>query len=1209
MPKVSLNSPTLVQELAAHQQEGRVAGMHVLIDIPAELAELFRYRAMTSSSPLFHTLEAEKPEAFKQLRRYLSLMHYTAWNVRTNAYMVKIGRIGDNTHMDETVPSLMAHPAGRVPEWQVDHGAGQSTHISMMTDWQTPSAAPTPSPASSTAFVSSAPATPAWVYTPRVKRVLPAWMKGTIGDNFTGNIRAVVQVRGRNALAPVMMDTPISALNLTTNIMAPASPSSGASQGVMPITEHMLNWARGRHVATAAYSHMRNAEMRTEAVNIMTKMMEENPDLFQSADGTPRFVSPSTAYAESPWSGTSSFWSHHPAMSSVRMVTTGATTTMCFGTRSEQEQFINSYGDTTVTESIPLGAYAGLLPCVVTAWRRLSAHTYDSISISEGRHYAIGRNLLCVPLSLPTWRSASSRVAFEGVEPNNTAIWAWFMRAEGASVNAGAGDEALPLAVVTQNINTRTWSIYYLKGVVHDCPLTASQPIDPSLIVESPTSAIHVEAKNDLLALGVSKAAATRALHLSFRIATGAFAKALGNQYENGRVSTTEALSSIDSFCAYGLVGSEDNSGVQVYTRSIKWLSQLCSNMSFALSSVQRNALAGQHIGSYLVTSFPTALGDAMTHSRMIANTQQSAQALHMATALWRGIHVPNCNTRRAVEMLGTLNTYLVNTSTALHREVRTTLRTNGSPVTDPIAYRFVYCPLTQRIWLRLVPDGEAANDGRMVNHPSASEVHATLGVRDMVMRCCVGCGTIVTIDCDLDVPMWWSPATHETEAGEICGLCRQTNYDTCECCGQASLRTNMFRTATGGRACNSCAPHYRRCTSCNTLTHENEHEACNGMCSRCHAEAQRELRQRESMPFGGYHQTRRNGSFFTERNADPKDKSIPLGVELEVCCTGDHRDDVLHELGKKGYGHYFIAERDGSLSDERGVEFVSAPMTRSMWECVLSGKPTPHGHSLNVCADMLGYGVRGYNVKGNYGTYGIHISVARHRLTPLQEARILAFLLAKNNTAFVQAIAQRASIYGSGKQIGSGYNERDTFRNGKLGGLHQEYMGDKLVKKPAGYGKYCPVNYKGTSNGMPALAEFRIFQSTLNEASFRKNLEFVWALLDWVQQPSGGSVSHTDFCAWLGRPENRKQYPNLVAYLMRDEYSIKGAKRVTNTWFGHINPPKKDRREPAVDEESIEDAPTTMTLTETIPVVTIDLPFTTSTTTSSTYAVYTTAR
>jgi hypothetical protein len=176
-------------------------------------------------------------------------------------------------------------------------------------------------------------------------------------------------------------------------------------------------------------------------------------------------------------------------------------------------------------------------------------------------------------------------------------------------------------------------------------------------------------------------------------------------------------------------------------------------------------------------------------------------------------------------------------------------------------------------------------------------------------------------------------------------------------------------------------------------------------------------------------------------------------------------------------------------------------------------------------------------------GTYGIHITVERSALTPLQEARMMMFLCAADNQRFVRCMAQRSSIYAARVDIG-GVCQASPIRAINLSGLR--VSGSDPRKKISGVGKYSPINFK------EHLAEFRIFQSTLNKVSYLKNLEFVSALIDWTnpQSATGAGWHHINFLTWLQhRPNAREHYPNLIAFLQRDIIPVKGERPYPNIY------------------------------------------------------------
>lgn len=287
----------------------------------------------------------------------------------------------------------------------------------------------------------------------------------------------------------------------------------------------------------------------------------------------------------------------------------------------------------------------------------------------------------------------------------------------------------------------------------------------------------------------------------------------------------------------------------------------------------------------------------------------------------------------------------------------------------------------------------------------------------------------------------------------------------------------------------------------------------------------------------GDYHRTTRD---FREV-VTPGSPYPALGVELELYAKGS-RSEVVREVRELPDGH--ICERDGSLDPHQGFEVVTRPFGKPEWGDDKGGVAQ---RLLDVCQ---AHGAIGYTELG--GMYGIHVTVHRRHLSSLQEARMLMFMSAEPNASFVRAVAQRCNIYHADLDMGSlaAYRQRVSTLGG-LGRSQRHLDADGSVRyrrKILGRGKYAPINLK------EELAEFRIFQSTTFGPSFMKNLEFVWALIEWTSTAAatGNSWHHEDFCRWLGaRAGVKKDYPNLLAYLQREKYRVKGGTAaIRNTWL-----------------------------------------------------------
>lgn len=281
-----------------------------------------------------------------------------------------------------------------------------------------------------------------------------------------------------------------------------------------------------------------------------------------------------------------------------------------------------------------------------------------------------------------------------------------------------------------------------------------------------------------------------------------------------------------------------------------------------------------------------------------------------------------------------------------------------------------------------------------------------------------------------------------------------------------------------------------------------------------------------------GYHSSSR---YFTEINRTP---NIPaLGVELEV--YADDRYDAVHSIKQEMSDECWYYERDGSLDSRHGFEIITQPYGPEEWP----------GLAKRALANLIESGAVAYTQPHASDKYGIHVNVSRGHLTGLQEARMLMFTYLEGNRDFLQAVAQRRYIYGGeATQLGAFKSEQLTIS--RLGGTfstNYNEAGTPTRKKVCGRGKYNPINLHD------GLAEFRMFQSTLHYPSFMKNLEFVWALIEWTstKAATGTSVQHADFVLWLGaNPAREAQYPHLIAFLRKPSFMGKNyTSSIRNTW------------------------------------------------------------
>ncbi len=292
---------------------------------------------------------------------------------------------------------------------------------------------------------------------------------------------------------------------------------------------------------------------------------------------------------------------------------------------------------------------------------------------------------------------------------------------------------------------------------------------------------------------------------------------------------------------------------------------------------------------------------------------------------------------------------------------------------------------------------------------------------------------------------------------------------------------------------------------------------------------------EEDRMPRGmsDYHGSRRD-FFVIQANPNEVYQNMPpLGLELEMYCPD--RGATVNDLRAAQMDNKFIGpiilERDGSLSSDCGLEMITNPLGYSEW---LKMGPA-------MCKRSLSTECVAYNHPDYANNYGIHITLNRDYLSALQETRLMMFMTSVENFDFMRTVAQRQGIYGA--QMDMGGLSRSKQKVTYIGGIARGWTNPR--KKIMGAGKYAPINFKGK------LAEIRIFQSTLHVPSFMKNLEFVWAIVEWVRSDTGNTWYHGDFVKWFAlRHRANHDYPNLWNYLQRPSYRVKKyAYVIGNTW------------------------------------------------------------
>lgn len=200
------------------------------------------------------------------------------------------------------------------------------------------------------------------------------------------------------------------------------------------------------------------------------------------------------------------------------------------------------------------------------------------------------------------------------------------------------------------------------------------------------------------------------------------------------------------------------------------------------------------------------------------------------------------------------------------------------------------------------------------------------------------------------------------------------------------------------------------------------------------------------------------------------------FGVELEVEVhnnDSEFKARQLHEaINDQQMGNKVFFERDGSVPS--GFEIISQPMSlpaqRQLWSWLNNKELTKHLKSHNT------------------STCGLHVHVSRDGLTPLQIAKIVAFVNAPDNEPLIFAIARRYA---------EGYCRIKD--KSKIGKAHQSDD------------RYEAVNVTNSKT-----IEFRVFKGSLKYESIVAAIEFANSMVEFTRPSGECSVSNLKADAFL---------------------------------------------------------------------------------------------
>jgi len=292
-------------------------------------------------------------------------------------------------------------------------------------------------------------------------------------------------------------------------------------------------------------------------------------------------------------------------------------------------------------------------------------------------------------------------------------------------------------------------------------------------------------------------------------------------------------------------------------------------------------------------------------------------------------------------------------------------------------------------------------------------------------------------------------------------------------------------------------------------------------VCRTCKTKPIENEPQTRNSIYGDYHSHTRYGKWRFFPCMEKGDNTVPLGVELEMQCKqrrwsapNTAWELYEHQISYDPKWNYFYCERDGSIG-EFGLEMITQPMSQKLhykfWSHMMP----------KIRQSFTGWKTETFHPGGQYG---IHVTFDSRLFGQLNLARLIKFVESKQNAQYIQGLAQRGVLYGQGTAICS-YDKKISdvvlYQKGKMVGSTNRNQA---------------INLKGQDG----LCEVRMFRSTLNDVSFFKNLEFLWAFHRWCGE-TPFSFSAQAFNEWLLKtPHMYYDFPNLYAYMAHDVFPCK---------------------------------------------------------------------
>ena len=249
-------------------------------------------------------------------------------------------------------------------------------------------------------------------------------------------------------------------------------------------------------------------------------------------------------------------------------------------------------------------------------------------------------------------------------------------------------------------------------------------------------------------------------------------------------------------------------------------------------------------------------------------------------------------------------------------------------------------------------------------------------------------------------------------------------------------------------------------------------------------------------------------------------DCDYKIGVELEVECN---TSDIKQELNRRFESNWLLMERDGSLSDSRGIEFITIPMCPK------------HIKSKNTWCDFIEF-MSSRAKSWNTSTCGLHVHIGREILgkTAEEQSETIGKLLYLYHH-YLKDHPTNIKIYGRARA----YEDHDgkVAEGNAVKCLGSDALKVKSIKEnlkqkltaQSNTTRYFDINLRNT-----ATIEFRKGKGSLNSDRICSVIEYSELLCLYARKAKWEKISDVDFFEFAQKKVKRTSPLN--RFISREE-------------------------------------------------------------------------